>query len=223
MSSVNTIKKMFPLEIKPENISAFIGRNGIKIKKYVITSSKKEYLNSEDEPVSKETWNSVRLGVHIESEEKEGVVRVIAKISVPDQKSADIVREKIIQHQTVFLKKQKEPKRNTFYFNVNLRHNLLGKIIGNAGTNIKDLKDKIYNTSEEGVTPEKYPIVQVSEGDDRDNTEIFEKNEFNEVIKIKVVTDCLTKETVQSVLTEHLSDYQSESIDFSGDGFEEWE
>ena len=223
MSAENAVKKMFPLEIKEENISAFIGRNGSNIKKYVIGSSKKEYFDVGEERVSNEQWNSLRLGVHIESDEKDGVTRVIAKISVPDQKAADIVREKVFQHQTVFLKKLSEPKRNTFYFNVNLRHNLLGKIIGSAGTNIKDLKEKIYNTSEDGETPEKYPMVQISEGDGRENTEIFEKNEFNETIKVKVVIDRLTKDTVQAVLTDHLSQYQTEEVDFSGDGFEEWE
>lgn len=218
------MKKMFSLEIAKEDIPGFIGKRGESMKRYIITPSKREYFREMGvEKASDDQWRSLKLGVHIESEEKDGNERVVAKITVPDDKTAEFVRDNILKHQTIFLKKKSEPKKRTYYFNVNLRHNCLGKVIGSGGANINSLKEQIHQTEEDGLSPTKLPSIQVSEGDGRENMEVLEKNASGECLKLRVIVDNLSIEMVHSVVEEHMKQYVQEEVDFSGDGFEEWE
>jgi predicted RNA-binding protein YlqC (UPF0109 family) len=219
--STEPVRKLIALSIKEESIPGFVGKGGSSIKRHIIKATKESYFGTGS--ISSEQWSSVRLGIHIEKEEKDGGVRVVAKILAPDMKCAELAREKILKHQSIYMKRVDAPKRNTYYFNVNLRHNLLGKVIGSGGKNIRSLRERIMALEEDGNSPTKMPIVNISENDGRENQEIFEKNEYNESLKVKVVVEYLSKEVIHVELYSHFEQYIQERENFSGDGFEEWE
>ena len=117
-------KDVLNIDIQEKNVGWFSGKDGSKIKNYVIDKTFKEVGGDTE--------------LYCEVETKEG--EVFARIKAQDAKGLEALRENVRRHEEIFKEKEKQTR---IMFRTRLDHNKIGTMIGSHGSNIERLRNQI--------------------------------------------------------------------------------
>ena len=142
-SKSEKIKKTVTLEVDPNNIGAFIGRNGDNFKK-MISTMKKKIINKKTE-ITPEEWSSITITLKFEKGDSN-----INAIYECEKKHDDIIVDTLTSFVEIHKKENLkfEKKRSDgiqIIYRIGADHRFIGKMIGVSGSNINKLKDDINN------------------------------------------------------------------------------
>lgn len=131
----------FELDVKPENIGAFIGKSGKNFKR-LISHIKKEIIEKKTE-ITPEEWSSIELDVKFEKNEEN-----IEAIFECQEENIEKVKTSLLYFVELHNKENKkyENKKNNgkiIVYRIGTEHRFIGKMIGIGGSNVNKLKDEI--------------------------------------------------------------------------------
>jgi len=131
----------FELDVKPENIGAFIGKSGKNFKKF-ISYIKKDIIGKKTE-ITPEEWSSVELDLKFEKKEEN-----IEAIFDCKEENIEKVKKSLLHFVELHNKENKkyENKKNNgqnIVYRIGAEHRFIGKMIGIGGSNVNKLKDEI--------------------------------------------------------------------------------
>lgn len=137
--SVKTIS--FELDVKPENIGAFIGKSGRNFKRF-ISHIKKDIIGKKTE-ITSEEWSSVDFDLKFEKKEEN-----IEAIFECKEENIEKVKKSLLYFVELHNKEniKYENKKNSgksIVYRIGAEHRFIGKMIGIGGSNVNKLKDEI--------------------------------------------------------------------------------
>tara|TARA_Y100001935_G_C17276318_1_gene494878 strand:+ start:825 stop:1493 length:669 start_codon:yes stop_codon:yes gene_type:complete len=135
------VKKTITLEVDPNNIGAFIGRNGDNFKK-MISTMKKKIINKKTE-ITPEEWDSVTITLKFEKADTN-----INAIYECEKEHDDVVKDTLVSFVELHKKEniEFEKKRSEgipIVYRIGAEHRFIGKMIGVSGSNVGKLKEDI--------------------------------------------------------------------------------
>ena len=136
-----TVSKSMELNVKIENLGAFIGRNGSNFKK-MIYQMKSAIIGKKSE-ITPDEWGSVQITLNFDK----GEDNIIANYEC-DSKFCDII-EKVLLDFTELHKKdnvkfqKKKNQGKQLVFRIGAPHRFIGRMIGVGGSNVGQLKQDL--------------------------------------------------------------------------------
>lgn len=134
-------KTTFELDVKPENIGAFIGKSGKNFKKF-ISHIKKDIIGKKTE-ITPDEWSNIDFDLKFEKKEEN-----IEAIFECLEENIEKVKVSLLHFVELHNKENKkyENKKNNgknIVYRIGAEHRFIGKMIGISGSNVNKLRDEI--------------------------------------------------------------------------------
>jgi len=172
---MSTVTEIVSVSVLNKKISAFVGKGGFHIKKYLVIPTKKEYLEVDDvktSDVPDEKWTSCKVYCSVSLVDEE----ISIKCVVPDDKCMQILKTNINKYVEIYNDKFKQKSKNknkkdgvgkrTYTFNLKIHPRYIGKLVGVEGSNINEFK----NDLKKSLDINKYPFVKLSDTHNSDSS-----------------------------------------------------